>query len=775
MAGLTEQYALGAVLSVFDQGASSQMNKFGSATSGAWMKVKQLTGTLGQIGRSFSTLSIALQPLGNMFRKSFDAYIDYEKDMARVSTLLDKGQDAMTMYGREVEGLAMKYGVSLKKMGPGLFQTISANIADTREEQEKFLDVATRASVGGFTDLFTSVDVLSSLYTTYGTKIEDVEKISDILFTTNKLGKTTFGEMAATMGRVAPMAKQLGVSLEEMSAVIATVTQTGLKTDEVMTSLRAILSSVIKPTSEAEKQAKKLGITLGTEGIKAAGGFQKWLQIVLEKTKGNNAAIVDMFGNVRALNTMMFLASDEGGKKYLDFLGEIQSTTGMTQKAFEDVDKTLGAQLERLKVIGEVSMVKMIGGLLKGLGGADMSKTLDKMEKWPEKIGAIFEGVGKAIRRFWDDKIFPLIRKVEDAWGSLDDKTKMWIGNISAGAIIASGALVSLLPAIMSLHMGFSALRMAVMGVYTLISLLGGPVTAAAVGIVAIGIGISLLSDYIDEDSPLGKIVEFFDRLATTAGLVWRGFKAGWKTVEPYIKGMLMSALEDINRMLGRISNMLGLGSTKWRDFGEIAGLVVGGIAWAISGAVKIVTWFLDQLTWFVNSIIQIIDKVVSAGKWVTDMLGLTTKQAEVPSGRKDFWGTDSKFAEQKKKDVKYEKGEIVGDIVAVVPQFVAETMKQQQEHFTRKDDRLIEAVSSQKTSVKITNENKLDACGRSLGKSQSEHEITLAKRGMTKLKKMSGQQAAVVLEHGTTQWSAIKPSYFPKGTFAIRPEERAV
>ena len=82
----------------------------------------------------------------------------------------------------------------------------------------------------------------------------------DLAFETVRLGQTTFPELAASMGRVVPLAASLKLSQEELFAAMATGTGVTGGAAEVSTQLRAVLQSLLDPSKELEKEFKKMGI-----------------------------------------------------------------------------------------------------------------------------------------------------------------------------------------------------------------------------------------------------------------------------------------------------------------------------------------------------------------------------------------------------------------------------------------------------------------------------------------------------------------------------------
>ncbi|WP_243158354.1 phage tail tape measure protein, partial [Clostridium sporogenes] len=130
------------------------------------------------------------------------------------------------------------------------------------------------------------------------------------------------------MGSLTPIAKSAGASIDEMLAGMASLTKNGLKTDEAVTALKGVFSSVIKPTEEAAKTAQQLGIDFSVSALKSKG-FAKFLEEIKVKTGGNTETMGKLFGNVRALSGALVLT----GKGFGDFntsLDAMKNSAGLT-------------------------------------------------------------------------------------------------------------------------------------------------------------------------------------------------------------------------------------------------------------------------------------------------------------------------------------------------------------------------------------------------------------------------------------------------------------
>ena len=95
---------------------------------------------------------------------------------------------------------------------------------------------------------------------------------------TAKNGVTSFDQLASAVPRVTANAATLGVGIDELMAAFATLTSVSGGTAEVSTQLAAIFTSLIKPSSEATKMARAMGVEFNAASIKAAGGFEPFLK-----------------------------------------------------------------------------------------------------------------------------------------------------------------------------------------------------------------------------------------------------------------------------------------------------------------------------------------------------------------------------------------------------------------------------------------------------------------------------------------------------------------
>lgn len=250
----------------------------------------------------------------------------FDAAMAEVSTLIDDTYDPTNSLTQVVQNLSKEFAQAPTEQARALYQVISAG-ASSAAEATKTLTAANKLAVGGVTTVSIAADGLTSILNAYGLSAEHAGDVSDAMFEAMKAGKTTIGELSGSVGLLAPIAAQTGVSFQEMLAATAALTKGGLSTAQSMTGLRQALSNVLKPTKQAEEVAERLGIEFNATSLKTKG-LAKFMAELTEKAAGNTDAMTNLFGSVEGLNAMMALTSEDGAKALNSIIDSMEGGLG---------------------------------------------------------------------------------------------------------------------------------------------------------------------------------------------------------------------------------------------------------------------------------------------------------------------------------------------------------------------------------------------------------------------------------------------------------------
>lgn len=275
-------------------------------------------------------------------------FADFEQQMANVSTMLDEPAKYMDSFKKGIRKMSVEFGEGTDTLAKGLYDILSASI-----DPAKALDVlavSAKAAKAGLTDTGVAADAITTILNAYGLSADHAGSVSDLLFKTVKRGKTTFAELAPSIGMVATTAASAGVDLEELGAAIATMTRNGVKTERAVTALNAIISTFLKPTDEAAAYAKKLGFEMSSAAIKSEG-----LESIFKKiSKLPPDAISKLFPNIRALRGILPALRNMAG--FSADVETMKNRAGATETAYAKMAKTLSMVFARLKQAGMLAL-----------------------------------------------------------------------------------------------------------------------------------------------------------------------------------------------------------------------------------------------------------------------------------------------------------------------------------------------------------------------------------------------------------------------------------
>lgn len=309
--------------------------------------IDRFSRTIGKSLRSLDSIGRKTSQLGKTLTRNVTlpilaigvgaaiASVNINKAMADVGTLIPGNLRKLHALKSEVQDLAIVTGKSQIDIAQGLYQIVSA-FGDSAISMEK-LTVNARAAVaaGLGTTTLDAINLTAAATKAFGdVSVEATQKVADLAFEAVRLGQTNFPELAANMGKVAPLASVLGVTLEEMFGVMATATGVTGDTARVATQLQGVFGALLKPTKDMEIAFKKLGVSSGQELIKMYG-LQKSMKILHELAEKYDRPLGKLVGRKEALS-LMFALNGKLADVFSFKLSEMKDVVGATETAFKE-------------------------------------------------------------------------------------------------------------------------------------------------------------------------------------------------------------------------------------------------------------------------------------------------------------------------------------------------------------------------------------------------------------------------------------------------------
>jgi len=328
--------------------ASTGLKGIGTSIKGA---MSGLVGKLGLIA-GFAMLTSAIS-------KGIKATADFEQQLSNISTLITgDSTKAINDFREGIQALVKEVPVTANELGASAYAIVSAGISDTSEALS-VLKASSRLAVAGLGSAEEATDLVTSAINSFGIDASEAEGIANTLFLTVKSGKTTVSELARGFGQIAPLAAQMGVSLEDLMSTTAALTTGGQKASIVYSSLKAAFSNMLKVTPEMADAMAEAGMTfedvqksLGEEGI------VKTMRMLTDAAGGSTDQVAKMFGSVEGLNSVLALMNETGEVA----TGVYESMTSGADALTEAVDKqkeTFNAQWKMFKESVNVEFQKL--------------------------------------------------------------------------------------------------------------------------------------------------------------------------------------------------------------------------------------------------------------------------------------------------------------------------------------------------------------------------------------------------------------------------------
>lgn len=279
--------------------------------------------------------------------KTMDSLINlsapFEHSMAKVNTMFDGNSVDISKLSSDILEIASAYGQSISLATAAEYQALSSGLVDAGTSA-LFMDKASRLAIGGNTDLKTSIDALTNAMGAYNLKAAQLTEISDAMFLAAKLGKTEVDELARHMGRVTPIAAQMGVSPDELMSAISVLTTSGLSTPHSVTRLNALLTSITKAerNKAARDEASRLGIKWDAQTFREKG-MVKFLQDAVNSPNFNAGSFEKLINTSEGLVGIQALLVD-GGQRWQNQLDAMKNKAGETSEAYSKMAGTFVQQ-----------------------------------------------------------------------------------------------------------------------------------------------------------------------------------------------------------------------------------------------------------------------------------------------------------------------------------------------------------------------------------------------------------------------------------------------
>ncbi len=336
---------------------SNALDEIRNRAAGASPALGGLVNKLTAMGVAGTAAGVALVVTAGAMVKATSAANAFQDVMAKISTNVDTSKFKMDQLSAGILAQSAAFGGMPVDQAEAAYDIISAG-AETAEQAITTLTSANKLAVGGMTTIGVAADGLTSILNAYASRGLTAAQASDAMFISARDGKTTIDQLSASVGQVAPIAAAVGVSFDEVAGSLAVLTKGGIKTSESVTGVKAILNSLIKPSDEAKKGAKSIGLEWDSNALKAKG-LRGVLQDMAEKTHGSAMMMGVLLGGSEALTPALALTAAKG-EEFAKTMDHMATKAGSTDAAVKKMlDGSPAAQWSRVTASANAELVKL--------------------------------------------------------------------------------------------------------------------------------------------------------------------------------------------------------------------------------------------------------------------------------------------------------------------------------------------------------------------------------------------------------------------------------
>ncbi len=490
-----------------------------AACSEASKNLDALGETARKAGKVIGGMCVAgATAVGTFGVAAVKAGAEYQAQLANISTLLTGTESEVAArtaeIGDQVLEVSNKTGVVTENLTDGMYQVISA-FGDSRDAASQ-LEIAAKAAAAGNATTADSINLLSAVTKGYGdTSAAAVQKAADLSFATVRLGQTSFPELAASMGKVIPLAGTLGLEQEQLFGAMATLTGVTGSTAEVVTQLKATMQGFLSPSKSMEKALKAMGYESG-QALLESEGLQGALDALKDSVHGDELAFAGLFSSVEAQTAVLAMAGTQS-ENLASKTAEMYEAAGAANTAFERQTDTLAYDVQMIKNLGSNFLTQMGTNVLPYV--RDFAEAaIPAASEALERLGGYVTGT-----------VIPVAKKGVKWVG----ENKTLILALAAGVATAVGAYKAYKLAITAYNAAMGIYKVVTAASATRTFTLAGAMTALNIPVLAAVAGIGLLV--------AGGILLYknWDTVKAKAGELGQKIGETWANIDKMVQGAI--------------------------------------------------------------------------------------------------------------------------------------------------------------------------------------------------------------------------------------------
>jgi len=324
-------------------------NAFTSVANTAQISGSRIGSFFSQLGRivAFRAVISTLNDVSQGMQEGVTSAADFSQRIGQIGAIMDDTSLSLGTIRQELLATSAEFARPIGETSLAFYQTMQNQVGTAAESLDVFTQAA-KLSAANNAPLNDSVNLITSALKGWNLEASEAGRLAGMFFQAIKIGRMDASDLANTIGRLGPTAREMGISVEEAMGSVAIMTQQGVGADTAITQLSAVMTALIKPTKALkEVMLQKWGVENAEDAILKFGGLMGVLRQLEALTGGTSDEMVKFTANVRAVRGEMGLLGPNADAADAAIKSLKDSTVETADAASKMVLSTPGAQYKK--------------------------------------------------------------------------------------------------------------------------------------------------------------------------------------------------------------------------------------------------------------------------------------------------------------------------------------------------------------------------------------------------------------------------------------------
>ena len=307
--------------------------------------------------------------------------------MSRVQALtrLDRNDAQLAALRAQAKKLGAETAFTTRDAASG--QAFLAMAGFTPQAIQAALPGVLNMALAGGMDLGESADISSNILSQFRLDPKQMDRVSDVLTGAFTRTNTDLQNIGEAMKYAGTSLSNLGVGVEETTAMIGVMANVGLRGSIAGTGLQATFTRLAAPTGRAATALKELGVDVADATGKMRAAEDVLTDLYKEISKYGDTDKLSFFKDIageEASKSLQALVMSAGSGELQKLLDDLKNSQGEAQKAAKVMADNLGGDLKNLESAWEglrIQVEETTDGPLRRLA-QDLSNITTGISEW---------------------------------------------------------------------------------------------------------------------------------------------------------------------------------------------------------------------------------------------------------------------------------------------------------------------------------------------------------------------------------------------------------